>query len=197
MNLKEMQNKYHTIYADPPWNESGGGKIKRGADKHYPLMKTKEIIQMAPFIQHISKPNAHCYLWVTNNFLPDGLKVLDAWGFRYVTQITWFKDGNIGLGQYFRGVTESCLFGVKGMLDYKVVDGKRQQGLTGFHEPKGKHSAKPVKMRNMIEKVSYPPFVEIFARPRNEDDDIFYENPAGWDFVGNQVDGTDIRTIKC
>lgn len=26
--------KYRTIYIDPPWPERGGGKIKRGADKH-------------------------------------------------------------------------------------------------------------------------------------------------------------------
>ena len=35
--------KYQCIYADPPWNEQGGGKIKRGADRHYPLMKTEDI----------------------------------------------------------------------------------------------------------------------------------------------------------
>ena len=35
--------KYKTIYADPPWNEQGAGKIKRGADRHYPLMKTEDI----------------------------------------------------------------------------------------------------------------------------------------------------------
>lgn len=29
--------KYRTIYADPPWMEHGGGKIKRGADRHYPF----------------------------------------------------------------------------------------------------------------------------------------------------------------
>lgn len=26
---------YDIIYADPPWMERGGGKIKRGADRHY------------------------------------------------------------------------------------------------------------------------------------------------------------------
>ena len=35
--------KYKTIYADPPWMEHGGGRIPRGADRHYPLMKTKDI----------------------------------------------------------------------------------------------------------------------------------------------------------
>lgn len=29
--------KYKTIIMDPPWNETGGGKIKRGADRHYSL----------------------------------------------------------------------------------------------------------------------------------------------------------------
>ncbi len=29
-----LKYKYKTIYADPPWPEVGGGKIKRGADRH-------------------------------------------------------------------------------------------------------------------------------------------------------------------
>ena len=141
--------KYHTIYADPPWIERGGGKIKRGADRHYPLMSTKDI--MALDVPSIAADDCHLYLWVTNNFLPDGLKVMDAWGFRYVTTITWMKD-RMGLGQYFRGLTEHCLFGVRGKLPYKVIDGKRQQGKTGFFEKKREHSRKPVQMREMIEK---------------------------------------------
>ena len=93
--------KYKTIYADPPWNEVGGGKkYKRGADRHYPLMKTKDIIALP--VQDIADTNCHLYLWVTNNFLPDGLQVMQAWGFRYITTITWMKD-RFGLGQYSGG----------------------------------------------------------------------------------------------
>lgn len=126
--------KYHTIYADPPWMERGGGKIKRGADRHYPLMSTKDI--MALDVPSSAADDCHLYLWVTNNFLPDGLKVMEAWGFRYVTMITWLKD-RAGLGQYFRGITESCLFGIKGHPSYKIgADGKRCQGLTGFTAPR-------------------------------------------------------------
>ena len=69
---------------------TGGGKIKRGADRHYPLMSTKDI--MALDVPSIAADDCHLYLWVTNNFLPDGLKVMEAWGFRYVTMITWLKD---------------------------------------------------------------------------------------------------------
>ena len=168
--------KYHTIYADPPWLERGGGKIKRGADRHYPLMKTSEI--MALDIASICEDDAHLYLWVTNNFLPDGLKVMEAWGFRYVTTITWMKDRK-GLGQYFRGITEHCLFGVKGHLPYKLDEnGKRCQGLTGFTAPRTEHSRKPEEMRDMIRRVSYGPYVELFARAPHE----------GWDVWGNEVE---------
>jgi N6-adenosine-specific RNA methylase IME4 len=171
-----MAKKYKTIYADPPWKEVGGGKKggKRGADRHYPLMSTKEI--MALPVNEIAAENCHLYLWVTNNFLKDGLKVMEAWGFRYVTMITWQKD-KMGLGQYFRGMTEHCLFGVKGVLPYKVKNGKRQQGVTGFYEPRGRHSAKPYEMRKMIQKVSYQPAIELFAR----------EKFKGWDVWGNEV----------
>lgn len=180
-------NKYKTIYADPPWMESGGGKIKRGADRHYPLMKTKDIIALP--VQEIADNNCHLYLWVTNNFLEDGLAVMKAWGFTYKTKITWikgellddegktFKFENAGLGQYFRGLDEICLFGVKGSLPYKTLDGKRQQGKTVIVAPRGKHSEKPKVMYDIIEKVSHAPYIELFARNKRD----------GWDIWGNEL----------
>lgn len=131
-----------------------GGKIKRGADRHYSLMTTKEICNLP--VQAIAEDNCHLYLWSTNNFLLDAFKVIQSWGFTYITCITWMKDRQ-GLGQYFRGITEQCLFARKGILPYKIVDGKRQQGVTGFYAPKQEHSKKPDIMRSMIEKVSYTP----------------------------------------
>ena len=41
--IKFPNKKYKTIYADPAWNEVGGGKIKRGADRHYPLIKQQTL----------------------------------------------------------------------------------------------------------------------------------------------------------
>lgn len=167
---------YKTIYADPPWMERGGGKIKRGADRHYPLMSTAQLMDL-PVQDLVSPDGCHLYLWTTNNFLPDAMKVVAAWGFEYVTMITWLKDRQ-GLGQYYRGLTEHCIFATtKQRLPYKVLGGKRQQGVTGFYAPKGRHSQKPEAMRDMIEKVSYPPYIELFARKPHE----------GWDVWGNEV----------
>lgn len=171
-----VQSTYKTIYADPPWMESGGGKIKRGADRHYPLMRTKDIAAL-PVQQLIHPDGAHLYLWATNNHLRDALTVMEAWGFQYVTMITWQKE-RMGLGQYYRGMTEHCIFGVTPhRLPYKVIDGKRQQGVTGFYAPKTAHSEKPGKMREMIERVSYAPRIELFARQRF----------PGWDCWGNEI----------
>jgi len=174
MNIAEL-GKYRTIYADPPWLETGGGRIRRGADRHYPLMKTRDIASLP--ISSIALDNSHLYLWTTNRFLPNALEVVRAWGFEYRTMITWLKD-RIGLGQYYRGMTEHCLFAVRGVLPYRTrPDGKRAQGVTGFTATRGAHSVKPEEMREMIELVSYAPRIELFARC-----------PAdGWDVWGNEI----------
>lgn len=170
--------QYGAILADPPWKEQGGGKIKRGADRHYPLMHTRDIAALP--VKDMALPNSHLYLWVTNNFLPDGLHVMAAWGFRYVTMITWAKD-KMGLGQYFRGMTEHCLFGVRGQVPYQLrADGKRAQGRTLITAPRTVHSEKPTDIYPMIETVSPGPYLELFARRP-------YPN---WDVWGNQVDST-------
>lgn len=178
--------QYGTILADPPWLERGGGKIKRGADRHYPLMHTKDICALP--VVDLALPDAHLYLWVTNNFLPDGLKVMAAWGFRYVTAITWAKD-KMGLGQYFRGMTEHCLFGVRGKPGYRMdAQGKRCQGTTLIQAPRQRHSAKPEQLRRMIERVSPGPYLELFAR----------EQAPGWDCLGNEISGRSIQEeIAC
>ena len=169
--------RYDIIYADPPWMERGSGKTCRGAQLHYPLMPTSDIIAMP--VAAIAKDNCHLYLWVTNNFLPDGLEVMSAWGFDYKTCITWAKD-KIGIGQYFRGQTEHILFGVKGAIAYKIDEyGRRQQATTLINAPRTEHSRKPFTARQMIEKVSDRAGfekIELFAR----------EIYAGWDSWGNQ-----------
>lgn len=175
IDIHNTTKKYKTLYADPPWLEQGGGKIKRGADRHYPLMKTSEIAAL-PVERLADDSGCHLYLWATNNHLKDAFKVIAAWGFRYVTMITWGKD-RAGLGQYFRGKTEHCLFATRGILPYKILDGKRQQGETLILEPRTLHSRKPYQMRRTIEKVSYSPKIELFAR----------EHYDGWDCWGNEV----------
>jgi N6-adenosine-specific RNA methylase IME4 len=166
---------YRMIMADPPWLERGAGQCKRGADRHYDLMKTDDIIDL---MRDADKWNpaedCHLWLWVTNNFLPDGLRMMDALGFRYVTNLAWIKD-RMGLGQYLRGQHELCLFGVRGSA---MMPDKRNVPSAVFFCPKGEHSRKPEYVVSFLERVSPGPRLEMFARaPRD-----------GWDVWGNQTD---------
>lgn len=175
-NCRHIGKKYKTIYLDPPWQETGGGKIRRGADRHYSLMSLSDIAGMKSFIDKLADKNCHLYLWTTNNFMEKAFAILRFWKFKYITTITWQKDRK-GLGQYFRGKTEHCLFAKRGNLPYKTLDEKRQQGVTGFTDKRTRHSTKPKTMRDMIELVSYPPRIELFAR----------EKHPGWDVWGDEV----------
>lgn len=170
--------KYDIVLADPPWMERGAGKIKRGADKHYPLMKTKDIINLP--VRTIVNDNAHLYLWTTNSHLKDAFDVIESWGFTYKTCITWVKD-RFGLGQYFRGMTEHVLFAVRGNIPYKFDDnGKRMQGTTVINAKRTTHSTKPLEIYDIISKVSDRPSfnkIELFARHKM----------PGWDIWGNEL----------
>ena len=163
VDIFTTDKKYKTIYADPPWKETGGGQIPRGAQRHFKVMNTEDI--MALPIGRICENDCHLYLWTTNSHLPDGLRVMSAWGFRYITLIVWVKD-KIGLGQYFRSMSLPLLFGVRGRLPYKSDShGKRAQGTTVIFDKRGsKYAEETEKMREMIQKVSYSPAIELFAR---------------------------------
>jgi N6-adenosine-specific RNA methylase IME4 len=171
---------YACILIDPPWAEKGAGKVKRGADRHYPVMSESDIIRTI-----IQSPewrpakNAHLYLWVTNNHLEEGLRVMKALGFRYITNIAWAKP-SFGLGQYFRGQHELCLFGVRGILPSQATPRNVPSLITA---PKGIHSKKPDGLYIYIERTSPGPRLEMFARNTRE----------GWMSVGNEVEGAQPR----
>jgi len=181
IDIDPWASEYSCISADPPWNESGGGRIKRGAQRHYSLMKKEEIVEVmqgAP-CWRLSE-SCHLWLWVTNNHLEDGLWVMGELGFRYVTLRTWVKmeaesdcpvgtPGKLyrpqrhGLGQYLWGDTEQLLFGVRGPAMMPPTEGRPRTSLL---EPRTReHSEKPEQAYRDMEQVSRSvgPRLEMFA----------------------------------
>lgn len=139
--------------------------MKRGADRHYKLLKSPHDIIRVIYQSGVWNPDpkgCHGWLWVSNNYLEDGLFVLKALGFRYINKLTWgkVKNSNVqkGLGQYFFGADEVCLFGVMGRL------AARDRVPTFFEaERSDKHSEKPDIAYKMMETVSPGPRLEMFA----------------------------------
>lgn len=60
MQLPFPDDLFNTIYADSPWPEYGGGKIRRGANRHYQLLSVEEIKTLE--VKRVAGTNCHFYL---------------------------------------------------------------------------------------------------------------------------------------
>jgi N6-adenosine-specific RNA methylase IME4 len=165
--------KFSTIVIDPPWDWGDEGDCDQlgRARPTYQTMSIEEI-QALP-VGDFADENCHIYLWITNRSLPKGFALLDAWGFRYVTCLTWCKP-SFGMGNYFRGSTEQVLFGVKGSLPLQRHDVGTH--FTAERGPQG-HSSKPAEFFALAESCSPGPYLECFARTRRN----------GWSAWGGEV----------
>lgn len=161
--------RFATVLADPPWrftNRTGKMAPEHRRLSRYETLTLEEICAL-PVAEHLESA-AHCYLWVPNALLPDGLQVLRAWGFDYKSNLIWHKvrkdggsDGR-GVGFYFRNVTEMILFGIRGKNARTLTPGRRQVNL--FATRKREHSRKPDEQYRIIESCSWGPYLELFGR---------------------------------
>ena len=167
----DAQGLFQTIVIDPPWDWGDEGDVNQfgRAKPDYHTMPIEDIKALP--IGKIADENCHIYLWVTNRSLPKAFDLLEAWGFRYITCLTWVKP-SIGMGNYFRGNTEQILFGVKGKQPLK-----RHDVGTSFTAPRGdRHSAKPDEFYRLVESCSYGPYIDIFGRKGRDGWSVWGEN---------------------
>ena len=177
--------RFGTVLADPPWRFTNRtGKV---APEHHRLSRygtlSLEDIAALPVDSYVAE-RAHCYLWVPNALLPEGLHVLTSWGFQYKTNLIWHKirkdggpDGR-GVGFYFRNVTEIILFGVRGK-DVRTLQPGRSQ-VNFIASRKREHSRKPDEQYDLIERCSWGPYLELFGRGARQN----------WTVWGNQADAS-------
>lgn len=191
--FKELEGKkFGTILADPPWqfqNRTGKMAPEHKRLNRYSTMPLDDICKMP--VSDVAEDTAHLYLWVPNALLPDGLRVMEEWGFNYKSNIIWEKirkdggpDGR-GVGFYFRNVTEIILFGVRGKNARTLAPARSQVNYISASEPDGdiiktrkrEHSRKPDEQYKIIEDCSFGPYLELFARGERK----------GWTVWGNQA----------
>jgi N6-adenosine-specific RNA methylase IME4 len=160
--------RFSTVLADPPWrflNRTGKVAPEHRRLSRYDTLDVAEIAALP--VGDVAAERSHCYLWVPNALVADGLLVLEQWGFTYKAMLIWHKvrrdggsDGR-GVGFYFRNVTEPVLFGVRGSL--RTLDpGRRQVNLLATR--KREHSRKPEELYDIVESCSPGPYLELFAR---------------------------------
>lgn len=176
--------KFKTILADPPWqfqNRTGKMAPEHRRLARYATMSLTDILGLP--VQGLAAEAAHLYLWVPNALLPQGIQVMEAWGFTYKSNLIWHKtrrdggsDGR-GVGFYFRNVTEIILFGVRGKNARTLQPGRSQVNM--IQARKREHSRKPDEQYEIIEACSPGPYLELFARGRR----------SKWETWGNEAKG--------
>ena len=176
---------YRCIVIDPPWDQGKTGKRavrpNQGRDLDYATMSYDEIAAVE--VSEWAADDAFLWLWATNSrsrssgrpILQQAFDLMEKWGFRYYTMLTWDKGtGPCPFGP-FQITTEHCLFGYRG----KCVFPKDSMGQmkTLFSAPSRRHSEKPAVLYEHISHYFPSPRLDVFARKRH----------SGFDAWGNEV----------
>lgn len=180
---------FRCILADPPWRYatfSAKGRA-RCADRHYRVMAADEIAALP--VQAAAHRDCHLFLWTSTPNLPQALKVMAAWGFRYsALAFCWVKlrprengamfyagrdSFHFGMGHTTRHNVELCLLGRRGRPGRLRKDVREL-----IVAPVREHSRKPDEAHERIEAYCTGPRLELFARARRN----------GWTAWGDETE---------
>ena len=173
-----MLNRYQAILADCPWRYEQC-RIPGSAEKHYSTMSVDELCALP--VADLAADDSILFLWTTYPMLSEALRIVDEWGFRYVTvAFTWVKKNKkadsffLGMGFWTRSNAEICLLATTGHPK-RVSKSVRQLIVS----PIERHSKKPDETRErIVELLGDVPRIELFAR----------EKTPRWDCWGNEID---------
>ena len=163
--------RFSTVYADPPWPYDNTA-ARGAAENHYRTMSLDEILNEP--VKQLIREQAHLHLWTTNAFLREAFEVIHHWGFQYKSCLVWVKP-QLGMGNYWRVSHEYLLLGVRGNLTFSDRACRSWQLAR-----RTRHSRKPFLFRELIERVSPGPYLELYGREEQPN--------TGWTVYGNQVE---------
>ena len=163
--LSEM-GKYATVVIDPPWPlDTGRGELhgkwkKEWRDLGYEIMSVADIELM--HIEDILDKDALVFLWTTNRFLADALRIIDDWHCRYSFTMTWVKNRGPQRPESPCFNAEFCIVGKKGKP--KFVDTKQFRTANYWDWCGG--SVKPEGFYDLLRRVTPGPRLDVFGRRR-------------------------------
>lgn len=164
---KELAGEYDVIVIDPPWPME---KIERDvrpnqSEFDYPTMTEADLAAMSM----PAADDCHLWLWTTHRFLPMAMRLLDAWGFKYVCTFVWHKPGGfqpIGLPQYNCEFAFYARRGTPQFIDTKAFP-------VCFNAARGQHSEKPEAFYDIVRRVTAGRRIDIFNRRQIKGFDVW------------------------
>jgi len=194
---------YSLVLADPPWafrtfnatRRTPTQKRFREAEDHYPTMTFAEMAAL-PVADMVAK-DALLAMWVVGSHLDEALRLGEAWGFSFCTDLfCWMKqklvaaqqtdlftgdipEPRISMGYHTRKQKEDCWLFKRGKALPVFAHDVRQVIVA----PSVGHSRKPPEQYARLERLyGLVPRIEMFAR----------NTAAGWDSWGNEVGKFDL-----
>lgn len=187
----EGPDMYDVLLCDPPWayrDINTGGSMKSGSLAKYPTMSTEDLRLLWAWLKPLVSRDAVLFLWATSPMKPEAFEVIRAWGFTYRSTIYWdkvrvedgrLKESRLGMGHWYRGQVEELLVCTRGRFP-----AFRCQRRNVIRQPATGHSHKPLEAYELIEMATLcRRRLELFATARRD----------GWEAVGFELDGLDIR----
>jgi len=171
-NLNLPKGKYEIIVIDPPWeygnvdNYNPDYYMNRVANP-YPEMNIEQIKNL----KIPASDNCVLWLWTTHKYIFECRNILNQWGFRDVSILTWVKT-KMGIGKWLRSKSEYCVMAVKGN---PIINLTNQ--TTVLIAENNAHSQKPQEFYNLVDELCIGRKLDYFSRQKRD----------GWDVFGDEV----------
>lgn len=183
IDIYNTDTKYDLILADPPWEQSKGGKKdvrpnSSGESLDYQVCSLDEITDhLLQATKLCDNENSILFMWTIDKYLFEAQSIGEQLGYKLHARLIWNKVTGIPAAFTVRFGHEYLLYMYKGNL-IPVDKNERGKIHTVFTEPVVKHSMKPDISYKIIERL-YPNLrkLELYARRER----------YGWDCWGNEV----------
>lgn len=182
VDIFNTDKKYRIIYADPPWQQSKGGKKavranSSGNSLDYQTCAIEEIYGHLKTAASHATENSVLFLWTIDKYLFEAQHMAERLGYKLHARMIWNKITGIPAAFTIRYGHEYLLFMYSGKL-LPVSKDERGKIHSVFSEKVKRHSQKPQIAYEIIERLY--PFcnrLELYARNERQ----------GWDCWGNEV----------